>query len=147
MANTESTPVGQSTAIPASASAVGGAVTAILGLLHLFVAQVGGTLGALLLVVVWPLVGGAVAAYLSEPSRQPRISGLLSGAYAGFVVGLVVLLAGVANLWTPFVTNAFGVAFWGVVFSAWLTFLVSWTVFGFTGGYVVERALDDSSSA
>jgi Zn-dependent protease len=142
MANTESASVGQSTAMPASASAVGGAIIAILGLLHLFVAQVGGALGVLLLVVVWPLVGGAVAAYLTEETRQPRISGLLSGAYAGFVVGLVVLLAGLANLWTPFITNSFGVAFWGVVFSAWLTFLVSWTVFGFTGGYAVERALE-----
>lgn len=126
--------------MPASASAVGGAVIAVLGLLHLFVAQVGGVLGVLLLIVVWPLVGGAVAAYLSEPARQPRISGLLAGAYAGFVVGLLVFLAGLANLWTPFITAAFGIAFWGVVFSAWLTFLVSWTVFGFTGGYAVERA-------
>ncbi|MFB6131155.1 MAG: hypothetical protein ABEJ28_10085 [Salinigranum sp.] len=127
-------------------AAIGGAVLAVLALLHLFVVQLGGAIGVSLLLVGWPLVGGGVAAALpSREARPPRMSGLLAGAYAGFVVGLVVLLSGWAGLWSPFVATTFGVEFWPVVFAAWLVFLVSWAVFGFVAGYAVERFGTSSS--
>lgn len=127
-----------------SGSVAGGVVLAVLGLLHVFVLQVSGLVGGLLLFVVWPLVGGAVAARLSEartPPDESSLPGVLAGAYGAGVVSVVVLLAGVAGLWTPFIHGTFGVTLWAVVFTVFVVTAITWTVFGYAGGYLARRLL------
>ena len=63
---------------------VGGAiVAAVLGLLHLFVLNVGGAVGLLVLFVGWPLIGGTVAARLSPVGDERVILKKYASAFFG----------------------------------------------------------------
>lgn len=121
-------------------SVVGGLVAAVLGLLHLFVLGVGGWAGIGLLYVVWPIVGGIVAAVgLGGLTRERPLAGALAGTYGALIVSVLVLLTGAAGLWSPFVTSTFGVSLWPVFFTVSLVTLVTWTVFGYVGGWATDR--------
>lgn len=120
-----------------SPDVAGGAVVALLGLLHVFVLQVGGLGGFLALLVGWPLVGGVVAARLAP--AEARLRGALAGVFGALVVTLVVLLTGLVGLWSTFITANIGVSLWPVTFAVLLMLTVPWTVFGYTGGYLAER--------
>lgn len=115
----------------------GGAVVAVLGLLHVFVLQVGGFGGFLALLVGWPLVGGMVASRLAK--TDARLRAALAGTFGALVVTLVVLLTGLAGLWSTFLTANVGVSLWPVTFAVLLMLTVTWTVFGYAGGYLAER--------
>jgi len=122
--------------VPVSADVAGGIVVAALGVLHLYVLQVGGLVGFLVLLAGWPLVGGTVAARLS--ASDERVSALLAGAFGALVTALVVLLTGIAGMWPGFVTANFGVTLWPVTFTVFLLLAITWTVFGYVAGYVSE---------
>lgn len=131
-----------------SGDVVGGAVTAVLGLLHVFGLQVGGAIGFLLLLVVWPLIGGGIGSRV-ERARDGRDWGTtstLTGVFAALVTAVLVLLAGVAGAWPGFVTTNFGVTLWPVFFTVLVLFTLAWTVSGYAGGFV-ERQLADRSAA
>lgn len=124
---------------------VGGAVMAILGLLHLFALQVGGFVGAVLLFLAWPVIGGAVATYV-EDSRggTPDLTvGAVSGVFGALVVSVVVFLTGLAGLWSNFIVANIGVSLWPVFFAVLVAFTILWTVFGFVGGYATWTGLQD----
>jgi len=124
-----------------SSSVVGGLVSAVLALLHLYVVGVAGLAGVLLLFVVWPLVGGIVAAVgVGGLVRERPLAGALAGTYGAIVVSLVVLLTGAVGLWSSFITSYFGVSLWPVFFAFTLLSLVTWTVFGYVAGYATNRS-------
>ena len=137
---TTHTEYGQPVVKGTSSSLVGGLVTAVLGLLHLFVLGVGGWAGVALLFVVWPLVGGIVAAVgVGGLARERPLAGALAGTYGAVFVSAVVLLSGAVGAWSSFITGAFGVGLWPVFFALTLVTLVTWTVFGYVGGYATDR--------
>jgi len=124
----------------ANSSIVGGLVSAVLGLLHLYVLGVGGWAGVALLFVVWPIVGGIVAAVgVGGLIRERPLAGALAGTYGAVVVSVVVLLTGVVGAWSSFITSTFGVSLWPVFFTVALVTLITWTVFGYVGGYATNR--------
>lgn len=124
----------------ANSSVVGGLASAALGLLHLYVLGVGGWAGIGLLFVVWPIVGGIVAAVgVGGLTRERPLAGALAGAYGAFVLSIVVLLTGAVGLWSSFITSTFGVSLWPVFFTVALVTLIAWTVFGYVGGYATIR--------
>lgn len=122
---------------------VGGTVVAILGLLHLYLLQVGGVLGGLLLFVVWPLLGGAAATFVEDRrsgSVDPTV-GPLAGVFGSLVVSLLVLLTGLVGSWSGFIVTNIGVSLWPVFFAVLVSFTILWTVFGYVGGYATRAAL------
>lgn len=124
-----------------SGDLIGGAVTAVIGLVHVFGLQLGGTLGFLLLLVVWPVVGGAIGSRV-ERDRNGRDWGTtsaLTGVFAALVVSLLVFLTGLASVWPGFITTTFGVTFWSVVFTVLVVFTICWTVFGYVGGFIEDQ--------
>lgn len=124
----------------ASSSVVGGVVSAVLGLLHLYVLGVGGWAGVALLFVVWPIVGGIVAAVgVGGLVRERPLASALAGAYGAIIVSVVVLLAGAAGVWSTFIVSNVGVSLWPVFFATALVTLLSWTVFGYVAGYATAR--------
>ena len=124
----------------ANSSIVGGLVSAVLGLLHLYVLGVGGWAGVALLFVAWPIVGGIVAAVgVGGLVRERPLAGALAGTYGAVVVSVVVLLTGAVGAWSSFITSAFGVSLWPVFFTVALVTLITWTVFGYVGGYATNR--------
>lgn len=123
-----------------SSSVVGGLVSAVLGLLHLFVLGVGGWAGVVLLFVLWPVVGGIVAAIgVGGLVRERPLAGALAGAYGALIVSVVVLLAGAAGVWSTFIVSNVGVSLWPVFFATALVTLLTWTVFGYVAGYATAR--------
>lgn len=121
-------------------SLVGGLTSAILGLLHLYLLGVGGWAGIALLFVVWPIVGGIVAAVgVGGLTRERPLAAALAGAYGALVVAAVVLVTGLLGLWSPYITNTFGVSLWPVFFALTLVTLIAWTVFGYVAGYATVR--------
>lgn len=122
---------------------IGGGVVAVLALLHLFLLQVGGFLGVLLLFAIWPLIGGAVASYLETASDgdSPITVGPVAGAFGAITVSVLVWLAGLGGMWSGFITTTFGVSLWPVSFAILVSFTVLWTVFGFVGSYLVAVGL------
>lgn len=125
--------------LPASPDVLGGIVAALVGLLHVFVLQLGGLLGVALLLVVWPLIGGVVAGRLST-GEDRHVDGALAGVFGALVTTLVVLLTGFAGVWPQFVTTTFGVSLWPVTFAVLLLLTVTWTVFGYAGSVLAGRA-------
>jgi len=124
----------------ASSSVVGGVLSAVLGLLHLYVLGVGGWAGVALLFVVWPIVGGIVAAVgVGGLVRERPLAGALAGAYGAVIVSVIVLLAGAAGVWSTFIVSNVGVSLWPVFFATALVTLLSWTVFGYVAGYATAR--------
>ena len=115
-----------------SGDVVGGAVTAVLGLIHVFGLQVGGAVGFLLLLVVWPMIG-----FGSYRSRAVVIEAFILGLSTGTVCitscapSAVPLL--VSRDWS-FRRNAAGT---GLYFAGRLVgYLVFGLVAGATGAFV-----------
>lgn len=126
----------ETSSLPVTADVVGGAVIAVLGLAHLFGLQLAGTVGFAALLAGWPLVGGSVASRLSARAADAPVAGAVAGAFGAFTVALVVLLTGFAGAWSSFITTNVGVTLWPVTFATLATLAISWTVFGYVGGYV-----------
>lgn len=129
--------------IKPSGDVVGGVVVAILGLFHLFVLQLDGG-GVVLLLLVWPLVGGAVGTFVERSpdgtsDQDPRITAALSGVFGAIFTVVLILLTGLAGLWTGFIHTTFGNELLPVTLSALILLTISWTVFGYTGGYIYRR--------
>ena len=123
-----------------SSSLVGGLASALLGLLHLYLLGVGGWAGIALLFVVWPIVGGIVAAVgVGGLIRERPLAAALAGAYGALVVSAVVLVTGAMGMWSSFITSTFGVSLWPVFLTVALLTLVTWTVFGYVAGYATVR--------
>lgn len=133
--------------LPVNGDVVGGGVLAVLALLHLFVLGIGGAVGALLLLVVWPLIGGAVGTYFNNEYRPERerdlaVVGAVAGVFGTATIAIVLLLSGIAGLWPPFVFDFFGTQLAPVVIGATVLFALTWTVFGYVGGYATREALN-----
>ena len=147
MSVTEKSVSNRDAPIPVNGDVVGGGLLAVLALLHLFVLQIGGTIGVVLLLVVWPLIGGAVGTYFNNEYRPERqrdlaVVGAVAGVFGTATIGIVLLLSGFAGLWSPFVFDFFGSQLAPVVIGATVLFALTWTVFGYVGGYVAREALN-----
>lgn len=132
-----------------SGDVVGGLLASLLGVIHLFGLQLGGGIGFVLLLVGWPLVGGAVGARVERSRSGGRDWGTtsgLAGTFGALVVSLIVFLSGLSGVWSGFITTAFGNTFWPVVFAVLVVFTVSWTVFGYVGGYIEAQLAGDAGS-
>lgn len=128
--------------VPASVSGpvVGGLVSTILALLHLFAVPVGGLAGLVLYLAVWPVLGAAVATAVEDRrNRDASVAGILAGASGAIGIAVIVLLTGVAGLWSAFIHTTFGVALWPVVFAVLVVTTIGWAVFGWAGGYVTRQ--------
>lgn len=125
----------------ASGDVIGATVGLVLGLLHLFVLQAGGT-ALVLLFVVWPLLGGMVGAYVEQTARRPArdlpVVGVLSGVFGAFAMAILVFLTGLAGVWSGFITSTFGVGLLPVTMVALMVFTITWAVFGYLGGTAVR---------
>lgn len=140
MATTDSAVDGQLENLGWSGDVVGGALITVLGLVHLFGLQLGGGLGFALLLGVWPMLGGAVAARVARRrgSKDWGTASVVAGAFAAAVVTVVVFLTGVAGVWSGFLATAFGVTLWSTVFAVLVLLMLAWTVFGYVGGFVEQ---------
>lgn len=126
-------------AVPLSPDVVGGLVIAVLGLIHVFGLQMGGTVGFAVLLIGWPLVGGSVAARLSPSAAGREVNGALAGFFAALTVAIIVFLTGFAGVWPSFITENVGVALWPVSIVMLAMLSITWTVFGYAGGYLADR--------
>lgn len=125
-----------------SGDVVGGLILTAIGVIHVFGLGVGGALGFTLLLIVWPLIAGALASRVERGRPDGRDWGTTSavaGAFGALATTLIVFLAGLAGLWFGFLTTAFGSDFWAVVFAVLIVVTISWTVFGYVGGFVETR--------
>lgn len=125
---------------------VGAVLLALLGILHLFFLELGGTFGMVLLLIGWPLVGGVIGAYVDhtqrpEHSRDLPLTGAIVGAFAMVATVLVVFTAGVAGVWSNFIFNTFGVELLPVTLGMAIVFAIVWTVVGFIGALLAREAL------
>lgn len=124
---------------------IGGGTVAVLGLFHLFVLGVGGWLGVALLVGLWPIAGGAAAAYVETGRRtgplEPGLRGAVAGVFGAVATVVVVLVAGVAGLWTSFIQTTFGTELVPVTITLTVLFVVTWAAFGYVGGFAVRKAV------
>lgn len=125
---------------------VGGVVLALAGIVHLFVLQIGDSAGLFVLLVVWPLLAGAVGTALDHRIRPGRardlpLVGAVTGVFGAVLTALLVLLAGLADAWSSFIFNTFGVELVPVTLSIAIVLLIFWTVTGYVGGYVVRTAI------
>jgi len=118
---------------------VGGGVLALLGLLHIYGLGLGGPVGFLALLVGWPLVAGSVASRLSVDPSSREVNGAVAGVFGALTVTLIVLLTGLAGAWPAFVTSNLGVSLWPVTLATLVMLTLSWTVFGYAGGYLADR--------
>lgn len=129
---------------PAIGSSVfGGLVSSFLGLIHLFLLGVGGWIGIGLLFVLWPLLGGIVAAVgmIGGLTRERPLAAALSGTYGALVLSAILLVSGALGMWSTFITSTFGVSLWSVFFTFTLATVITWTVFGYVAGYATARLL------
>lgn len=125
-----------------SGDVVGGLVLTAVGVIHVFGLGVGGALGFTLLLVVWPLIAGALGSRVERARPNGRDWGTTSavvGAFGALATTLIIFLAGLAGLWSGFLTTAFGSDFRAVVFAVLIVLTISWTVFGYVGGYAETR--------
>jgi hypothetical protein len=141
MATTDSAVDGQLENLGWSGDVVGGALITVLGLLHLFGLQLGGWLGFVLLLGVWPMLGGAVAARVGRRrgGKDWGTASAVAGVFGAAAVTVVMFLTGVAGVWSGFVTTAFGVTLWSTVFAVFVLFMLTWTVFSYAGGFVEQQ--------
>ncbi|SDX95988.1 hypothetical protein [Halobellus clavatus] len=124
--------------LPASADVVGGGVLALLGLLHLFGLGLGGVVGFLALLVGWPLIAGVVAGRLSVDATDRSVNGAVAGVFGSLTVTLLVLLTGLVGAWPAFITSNIGVTLWSVTLAVLAMLTISWTVFGYAGGFLAD---------
>jgi hypothetical protein len=130
--------------VPESVSGpvVGGLASTVLALLHLFAVPLGGLAGLLLYLVVWPALGGAAAtAVTARRDRDASVAGVLAGAYGAVVLSVLVLLTGVAGLWSALIHTTFGVVLWPVVFAVLVVTTLSWAIVGWASGTVTRQLL------
>lgn len=130
--------------IKPSGDVVGGVVIAFLGVLHLFVLQLSGVGGFVLLLAVWALVGGAVGTFVEQSRDQksaqdPRITAALSGVFGAVFTVALLFLTGLAGLWSGFIHTTFGNELLPVTLSALILLTISWTVLAFIGGSIYRR--------
>lgn len=135
MSTSQSTPE----VLPVPADVAGGAVIALLALLQIALVSTGGLIAFAVLLVVWPLLGGATAAYFSRRSRDRAVDGAVAGTFAALTATLLVLLSGFAGVWPAFITANIGVSLWTVTFATMIGATISWTVFGFFGGALAQK--------
>jgi len=149
MATSDSAVDGQLEDLGWSGDVVGGALITVLGLLHLFGLQLGGWLGFVLLLGLWPMLGGAVAARVGRRrgGKDWGTASAVAGVFAGAAVTVVVFLTGVAGIWSGFITTAFGVTLWSTVFAVFVLFMLTWTVSSYTGGFVEQKLADAGQPA
>lgn len=121
--------------LPVTADVVGGSVAAVLGLVHVFGLQLGGLVGFAALLFGWPLVGGSVASRLSSRREDAAVDGAVSGTFGALFVTALVFVTGLAGAWPGFVVRNVGVSLWPVTFALLAMLTISWTVFGYVGGY------------
>lgn len=144
MATTQNASSTGGLSLPVSGRTIGGIIVALLSLLHLFVIQLGGTAGWLLLLVIWPLIGGIVAAYLEIGVTHPRdlpIVGGVAGVLGAIITVLVILVTGFFGLWSSFIFDSFGVDLAPVVISFAMVFVISWTAFGYIASLTVANGM------
>lgn len=124
---------------------VGGIILAVLGLLHLFLIQLGGGIGIVVLFFVWPLIAGAIGAYYDLTQRPDRsraltITGAVSGVFGAVAVGIIVFVAGVVSIWSGFITDTFGSGLMATTLGLTFLLIITWTVSAFVAGYIVREA-------
>lgn len=146
MTSYESDQMAGTDGITISGDIVGGVIIAVLGLMHLFLLGIGGMAGLMLLFFVWPIIGGAVAAYYDfaqrpERSRDLAITGGVSGVFAAVAVGVVVFLTGYFGSWTGFITDTFGVGLVTTTIGLSMLLIITWTVSAYVAGYFVRRGI------
>ena len=125
--------------LPVSSDVAGGTVIALLALLQIALVSTGGLLAFAVLLVVWPLVGGATAAFFSGRARDRALDGAVAGTFAALAATLLVLLSGFAGAWPAFITANIGVSLWPVTFTTMIGATLSWTVFGYLGGTLAGK--------
>lgn len=128
-----------------SGDVVGGVVLAFLGIIHLFVLQLSGIGGSVLLFAVWPLLGGAVGSFVEQsldrdPPQDLRLTAVLSGVFGALITVALILLTGLGGLWSGFIHTTFGVELLPVTLSALILLTISWAVLASIGGFVHRRA-------
>lgn len=137
MSTTESTPQ----LLPVPSDVAGGAVITLLALVQISLVSSGGALAFVFLLVVWPLLGGATAAFFSSRGRDRTVDGAVAGAFAGLTATLLVLLSGFAGIWPAFITANVGVSLWPVTIATLVGATLPWTVFGYLGAVAAEEAV------
>jgi len=137
MVTTESTP----RMLPIPADVAGGGVIVLLALFQTLVLGDGGLLAFAVLLVVWPLVGGAVAAFFSARHSDRPVDGAVAGTFAALTATLLVLLSGVAGAWPAFITTNVGVTLWPVTLATLVATTLAWTVFGYLGAAAADQAV------
>lgn len=129
-----------------SGDVVGGLITLILGLIHLYVLQLGGTVGFAVFFVVWPLIGGAVATVIERSSiRDWATVSTLAGVFGAIGISLLVLLTGFAGTWPPLIPRSFGASLWPVTFAVLIEVSIAWFVFGLVGGFITHGIVGTGS--
>ncbi|WP_331235044.1 hypothetical protein [Natronorarus salvus] len=128
---------------------VGGALLTILSLIHIYVIGAGGTLGWILLLVLWPILSGLVGASVEhsvDPTRVAELPliGAIAGVFGAVATTLILLLLGWLGIWSSFIYNELGVDLVTVSLGIAILFTITWTVAGFVGGYVVQRGVKRS---
>lgn len=135
MSTTQSTPP----LLPIPSDVAGGAVIALLALIQVVAVSSGGVLAFAVLLVLWPLAGGATAAFFSNQPRDRAVKGAVAGVFGSLTATLLVLLSGFAGVWPGFVTANIGVSLWPVTFATLVGSMLAWTVFGYVGGALAEQ--------
>lgn len=135
MSTTESTPP----LLPVPSDVAGGALITLLGLIQISLVSSGGAIAFVVLLVVWPLLGGATAAFFSTRSRDQPVDGAVAGVFAGLTATVLILLSGFVGVWPAFVTANIGVSLWPVTIATLVATTLSWTVFGYLGGAAAEE--------
>lgn len=131
-----------------SGDVVGGLITLILGVFHLYVLQKGGTVGFAGFFVVWPLIGGAVATVIERSSvRDWATVSTLAGVFGAIGISLIVLLTGFAGAWPGFIPRSFGTSLWPVTFAVLIEVSIAWFVFGLVGGFITHGLVGTGSES
>lgn len=133
--------------LPVNADVIGGAVLMVLAVLHLFLLQVGGLVGVVLLLFVWPLVGGGVAAYLDHDrgpdlDRELTLTSTLAGVFGAVTVTAILLFTGIVGVWSGFIYRTFGSELISVTVSVFVLLTICWSVSGFVAGYAFRQTVD-----
>lgn len=135
MATSEST----AELLPIPSDVAGGGIVVVLALFQTLVVGSGSLPAFVALLVVWPLVGGAAAAFFSVRAADRPVDGAVAGVFAALTTTVLVLLSGVAGAWPPFVTANVGVSLWPVTLATLAATTIAWTVFGYLGASVADR--------
>lgn len=126
-----------------SGDVIGGVVLAVLGILHLFVLQLTGIEGFVLLLAVWPLASGVVGTLVErarDSGQDTRVTAALTGVFGAVITVALIFLAGLAGLWSVFIHTTFGTGLLPGTLSALILLTIAWTVFAYIGGYLYRQA-------